>query len=97
MLYHLAQYFADLAGPLRLLNSYITLAGLGTALGAVLTWWVMPKLWVYLPIDRGRAYAIDADKSIGKPVSGGVIFIPIFILISLLVVPFYLKFIGLLS
>ena len=97
LLYHLSQYFADLAGPFRLLSSYITLAGLGTALGALLTWWIMPKLWIYLPIDRGRAYAIDADKSIGKPMSGGIIFIPIFVLISLLVVPFDWKFIGILS
>ncbi|MAI41739.1 MAG: phospho-N-acetylmuramoyl-pentapeptide-transferase [Gammaproteobacteria bacterium] len=97
MLYHLAQHFADIAGPFRLLTSYILLAGIGTACGALLTWWLMPQLWHYLPIDKGRAYAIDADKSIGKPMSGGIIFIPIFIIISLLVVPFDWKFVGILA
>ena len=97
MFYHLAQYFADIAGPLRLLSSYIVLAGFGTALGALLTWWVLPKFWHILPTDKGREYAIDAEKSIGKPMSAGIIFIPIFIIVSLLVVPFDWKFVGILT
>ncbi len=97
MLYHLAEYIADIAGPLRLLASYIVLAGLGTALGASLTWWVLPKFWHMLPTDKGREYAIDSEKSIGKPMSAGIVFIPIFILISLLVVPFDWKFVGILT
>ena len=92
MLYFLGQYLADFIGPFRLLTSYIFLAGLGTALGAVATWWLLPRLWYVLPTDRGRAFAIDADKSIGKPVSAGVLFIPIFVVISLLVVPFHWQF-----
>ena len=96
MLYYLGQYLADIAGPLRLLESYIFLAGLGTALGALLTWWLLPHLWHHLPTDKGREYAIDAEKSIGKPMSGGIIFIPLFIIISLLVVPFDWKFAGIL-
>ena len=96
MIYYLGQYFADLAGPFRLLVSYIFLGSLGTALGALLTWWLLPKFWHSLPVDRGREYAIDADKSIGKPVSAGIIFIPIFILVSLLVVPLDWKFTGIL-
>ncbi len=88
MLYYLGQLLSDLAGPFRLFSSYIFLAGLGTALGAVATWWLLPKLWGLLPTDRGREYAVDADKSIGKPVSAGILFIPMFVLISLLVVPF---------
>jgi phospho-N-acetylmuramoyl-pentapeptide-transferase len=96
LLYYLGQYLADVAGPFRLLTSYIFLAGLGTALAAVLTWGLLPKLWHLLPTDKGREFAIDADKSIGKPVSAGLIFIPIFIIISLLVVPFNLMFFGIL-
>ncbi|MDG2070500.1 MAG: hypothetical protein P8J55_01920 [Pseudomonadales bacterium] len=96
MLYYLGQYLADIAGPLRLLESYIFLAGLGTALGALLTWWLLPRLWHRLPTDKGREYAIDAEKSIGKPMSGGIIFISLFIIISLLVVPFDWKFAGIL-
>lgn len=96
MLYYLGQYFADLAGPLRLLLSYIFLAGLGTALGALITWWALPRLWKYLPTDRGREFAIDAEKSIGKPNAAGVIFIPVFIVITLLVVPFDWKVVQIL-
>ncbi len=97
MLYYIGQHFADLAGILRLLASYIFLTGLGTALGALLSWWLLPKYWHLLPVDRGREYAIDSDKSIGKPISAGLIFIPLFILISLLVVPFDWKFAGILA
>ena len=88
MLYYLGHYLTDVAGPFRLLTSYIFLAGLGIALGSGLTWWLLPKLWFLLPIDQGRDHAVDADKSIGKPVSGGILFIPLFVVISLLVVPF---------
>jgi phospho-N-acetylmuramoyl-pentapeptide-transferase len=97
VLYHLGQYFADIAGPFRLLASYIFLAGLGTGLGALLTWWLLPRLWHLLPRDRGREYAIDAEKSIGKPVSAGIVFIPIFIILCLLVVPFDWRFVGILA
>ena len=89
MLYILGQYLSEIAGPFRLLNSYIFLAGLGAALGALSTWWLLPRYWHLLPTDRGRAFAVDADKSIGKPVSAGILFIPLFVVISLLVVPFH--------
>ncbi|MEX2326727.1 MAG: hypothetical protein WD558_03260, partial [Pseudomonadales bacterium] len=80
----------------RLLTSYIFLAGLGTALGALLTWWLLPQFWHLLPTDRGREFAVDADKSIGKPVSAGILFIPLFSIISLLVVPFDWMFLEIL-
>ncbi len=89
--------FVDIAGPFRLLASYFFLAGIGTALGALITWWLLPRYWYLLPRDRGREYAIDAEKSIGKPSSGGLIFIPIFIVLCLLVVPFDWKFLGILA
>ena len=94
MLYFLGQYLAEIAGPFRLLNSYIFLAGLGTALGALSTWWLLPRYWHLLPTDRGRAFAVDADKSIGKPASAGILFIPLFVVISLLVIPFHWSFFG---
>lgn len=96
MLYYLGQYLADVFGPFRLLTSYVFLAGLGTALGALFTWWVLPHWWHRLPRDRGREYAVDAEKSIGKPVSAGILFIPIFVVVSFLVVPFDWKFIEML-
>ena len=97
MLYYLGQLLADVAGPFRLFTSYIFLAGLGTALGALLTWWLLPRYWHLLPRDKGREYAIDAEKSIGKPISAGIMFIPIFVVLCLLVVPFDWRFVGILA
>ncbi len=88
---------ADIAGPFRLLASYAFLAGLGTALAALITWWMLPRYWHLLPRDKGREYAIDAEKSIGKPISAGLFFIPIFVVLCLLVVPFDWKFVGILG
>ena len=36
---------------------------------------------------RGRAFAINADQSVGKPVSAGLIFVSIFCVASLIFVP----------
>ena len=93
MLYFLGEFLADYAGPIRLLTSYVFLAGLGTAVAAVLTWMLLPRLWHLLPTDQGREFAFDAERSIGKPVSAGLIFIPIFVITSVVVVPFDLMFI----
>jgi phospho-N-acetylmuramoyl-pentapeptide-transferase len=93
LLYYLGEYLSETVGPFLLFTSYIFLVGIGTALGAIATWWLLPKMWHLLPTDRGREYAVDAEKSIGKPVSAGVLFIPMFVIISILVVPFDWKFI----
>lgn len=93
MLYYLGELLADSIGPFRLLSSYIFLAGLGTAVAALLTWWLLPRYWHLLPKDQGRVFAVDADKSIGKPVGAGLIFIPVFLLTSLFTVPFEWRFI----
>ena len=97
MLHYLGQFLSSLAGPFRLLESHIFLAGLGTALGALLTWWLLPKLWHLLPRDKGRDYAIDAEKSVGKPLAGGLLFIPVFAILCLLVMPFHWRFVGILT
>lgn len=96
MLYYLGLHLADVFGPFRLFTSYIFLAGVGSALAALATWWILPRTWHLLPKDRGRTFAVDADKSIGKPLSAGMLFIPIFVVISLLVVPFGWKFLAIL-
>ncbi len=93
MLYFLGELLADYAGPIRLLTSYVFLAGLGTAVAAALTWMLLPRLWHLLPTDKGREFAFEAERSIGKPVSAGLIFIPIFVITSVVVVPFDLMFI----
>ncbi|HEX2561324.1 hypothetical protein, partial [Phenylobacterium sp.] len=74
-------------GPLRLFNSFFFLAGIGFAACALVTWTVLPKLWGRLPTDRGRAHAVNAELSVGKPVAAGLIFISIFCLAALIFVP----------
>ena len=51
------------------------------------TFWLLPKYWHLLPRDQGRAHAVDADKSFGKPMAAGILFVPIFAIVALLVVP----------
>jgi phospho-N-acetylmuramoyl-pentapeptide-transferase len=40
-----------------------------------------------LPTDRGREFAVDAAKSVGKPTGAGIIFVSIFLVVQLLVLP----------
>jgi phospho-N-acetylmuramoyl-pentapeptide-transferase len=74
-------------GPLRLFDSFFFLSAIGFASCALLTWIVLPKLWRLLPADRGRAFAVNAEQSVGKPLSAGLIFVSIFCLASLIFVP----------
>jgi phospho-N-acetylmuramoyl-pentapeptide-transferase len=74
-------------GPLRLLDSFFFLAGIGFAVAALVTWIALPRMWNYLPRDRGRAFAVGAEASVGKPVSAGLIFITVFGFASLFFVP----------
>jgi len=81
----------DAWGPLRLFNSFFFLSAIGFASCALLTWMLLPRLWSMLPTDRGRAFAVNADQSVGKPVSAGLIFITIFCLASMVFVPLTAK------
>lgn len=75
-------------GPLRLFNSFFFLAAVGYATAAVATWLALPRLWKWLPKDRGRAFAVNAELSVGKPVAAGLIFVSIFCLACLVFIPF---------
>ena len=97
MIYWLGQEFSTLYGPLRLFTSFLFLCGLGLALGGLFTWRLLPKLWDRLPLDQGREYAVEGDKSQGKPAGAGVIFVPVFLIVSLLIVPPGLRTIGVLG
>ena len=97
MLSWLGELLTPFYGPFRLLYSYLFLAGLGAALGAISTLFLLPKLWNWLPRDNGRIYAVDGEKARGKPVSAGAVFIPLFVLVCLLVVPFNWQLIGILA
>jgi phospho-N-acetylmuramoyl-pentapeptide-transferase len=93
----LGEHLVEVYGPFRLLTSYLFLAGIGTAMAAVLTWFLLPKLWRYLPTDGGRVHAVGAQESKGKPVSAGLIFISTFVLVCLLVLPHEWRFVGVLA
>lgn len=79
--------WGDAWGPLRLFNSFFFLSAIGFATCALATWILLPKLWSLLPTDRGRAFAVNADHSVGKPVSAGLIFVLIFCVAAMVFVP----------
>lgn len=87
MLPFLAESLDSFYGPVRLFGSMLFLIGFGAAFCCVATFLALPRLTSLLPTDQGRAFAVDADKSIGKPVAAGVIFIPIYIACVLVVTP----------
>jgi phospho-N-acetylmuramoyl-pentapeptide-transferase len=87
MLYLLGEFLIDYFGPARLLTSHLNLIILGLTAGFVGVIYLLPKLLRFLPLDRGREYAIDAESSVGKPTGAGVVFIPVFLLLAVLVVP----------
>ncbi len=80
--------FGQAWGPLRLFDSFFFLSAVGFSVCALTTWIVLPRLWSLLPKDRGRAFAVNADQSVGKPVSAGLIFVSIFCVAALIFVPF---------
>jgi phospho-N-acetylmuramoyl-pentapeptide-transferase len=75
-------------GPLRLFNSFFFLSAIGFATCALATWILLPRLWSLLPRDQGRAFAVNAELSVGKPVSAGLVFVTIFCVASMIFVPF---------
>lgn len=97
MLHWLGYQLIAFYGPFRLLKSHLFLIGFGTALAAGLTWYCLPRLWQRLPCDRGRQYAVGASQSLGKPVGAGIIFIPVFVLASLLALPLDGRFLEVLG
>src|SRR5580698_3424994 len=88
MLNWIFEIFGRAWGPLRLFDSFFFLAAVGFAVAAASTWILLPRLWNLLPRDQGRAFAVNAELSVGKPVSAGVIFIAVFAVVSLIFVPF---------
>ena len=61
----LGQHLIPIFGPFRLFTSYLFLAGTGTAVTALATWYLLPLMWDRLPTDQGRAHAVGAQQSVG--------------------------------
>lgn len=85
---YLAKILSPAWGPFRLLGSRLVLLALGTYICAMLTWYLLPKLWKYMPVDRGKVVVAQGELSKGKPTGAGMIFVPISLLVTLLVIPF---------
>ncbi len=98
MLYYLGNILSAYWGPARLFQSYAVLITVALYLGFIATYKLIPKLSKKLPQDRGREFTLkeNAEAAKGKPTGTGSIFITIFIIISLLVVPLNLPKICLL-
>lgn len=89
MLYYLGEYLQNQFdfGPSRLLNSYTVLIVVALYLGFFLAVKLVPKFYDKLPHDRGREFTEHAADAKGKPTGAGVIFITLFVFITLLCVP----------
>lgn len=87
MIYQLASVLREYFGPARLLQSYTVLIALALYTGFFLTYWLLPKFYDKLPHDRGREFTATAEAAKGKPTGSGVVFITIFVLISLIFAP----------
>ena len=87
MIYQLASVLREYFGPARLLQSYTVLIALALYTGFLLTYWLLPKFYDKLPHDRGREFTATAEAAKGKPTGSGVVFITIFVLISLIFAP----------
>jgi phospho-N-acetylmuramoyl-pentapeptide-transferase len=98
MLYWLGTWLGASWGPLRLLTAHSFLGGLGFVICAYLTWRFLPRFAEkYCPRDRGRAHAVDASKAQGKPTGAGIIFIPMFLGVQLLVLPLSWEVLGVIA
>ena len=71
MLSYIGSLYSDT--PLRLLASYLVLLSIGSMVSAVLVWLFLPRLWKFLPRDRGKALVKDGVVSEGKPTVAGLI------------------------
>ena len=74
-------------GPGRLLQSYTVLIVIALYLAFLLAVKLVPKFYDKLPHDRGREFTEHAADAKGKPTGAGVVFITIFAIICILVVP----------
>ncbi len=87
MLFYLGGLLKNIFGPARLLQSNAILIILSLYTGALVTEKLLPKFYKHLPSDRGRDFTLSKEVSKGKPTGAGVVFITIFVLLSILFAP----------
>jgi phospho-N-acetylmuramoyl-pentapeptide-transferase len=93
----LGEQLVELYGPFRLLTSHVFLLGLGTVLAALSSWYLLPRVWHLLPTDRGRAHAVGAQESVGKPVGAGIVLVLIFAVLWVLINPAEARFLEIVA
>jgi|GEM_PF-23973 len=86
MLFHL-KFLTTLWGPFRIMGSHLVLTCLGILLAALVVWLFLPKLWRFLPRDRGKAFVKNSALSVGKPTGAGYLILLLVFPILLLVLP----------
>ena len=87
MIYYLGGMLKEFWGPARLLQSYAVLIGLALYTGFALVKFILPKLYRFLPSDRGREFTLTKEAAKGKPTGSGVVFITVFAILSVLFAP----------
>ena len=87
MLFYLGSYLQSFFGPARLLQYFTVLIALALYSGFVATYFLLPKFYDFLPHDRGREFTLTAEAAKGKPTGAGSVFITIFALLALLIIP----------
>ena len=87
MLFLIGEALETHFGPFRLFTSHLFLIVSGTAASFLLTFLAIPRSLTSLPSDRGRSFAVQGHVAKGKPTGAGVIFISIFAVIAVMVVP----------
>ena len=87
VIYYLGGMLKEYFGPARLLQSYAVLIGLALYTGFILTKVILPKFYKFLPSDRGREFTLTKETAKGKPTGSGVIFVTVFILLSIIFAP----------
>lgn len=86
MLFHL-KFLTALWGPFRIMGSHLVLTCLGVLFAALVVWLFLPKLWKFLPRDRGKAFVKEGALSEGKPTGAGYLILLLIFPVLLLVLP----------
>ena len=96
MIYYLGNYCEQFFGPARLFSSYTVLISIALYVGFSVTVLLLPKLYGWLPHDRGREFTVAAEAAKGKPTGAGSIFITIYVIVCVLCAPLSLQQTGVL-
>ena len=88
MLTFLSEIISPYWGPARLFAFYPVLATVGALLSAMLSLLVLPRVWHVLTTDKGRAHAVKAEESVGKPVGVGLFIVLITVGVLLICLPY---------